>query len=184
MPSKFLPPLLEQPLLPEARQPQNIPPEDKLPSDWSKYETRRIADADQIGKIFYEAADLNIPDNKLGPYLEFRIGQTAPDLLLATWGLQRTLDRLSGRRITWRHMQSDGHEELLSVTDTIQEAMQQQPIKLEPEANRRGGYVVGSQIGIDVVLGEFNAWVEIADDPREKPGIRYDMQEMYEIQIK
>lgn len=138
-------------------------------------------------RLFLEQINAN-PDFSFAIELENEIQREAPELHYAMDELRRSLDKIVGWQIKWRH-----HErgEVLGVKYTEEQIPELSSEDVVRGIVRRGpaqyhemnGWLVSSQVGPDLVSLSLNAWLEISESPYMQQGVHYSLAEMHAIEL-
>jgi len=119
--------------------------------------------------------------------LEARLQAAAPEFMAALSKLRHALDAMAGWHITWRQYERGrvvdtelhegsvgGIEESVIITNAVRGPAQY---------HLHEGWVVGSQAGVDNVMGGIGVWIEVGSNRDAARGISFSMDEMHAIKL-
>lgn len=169
---------------------QELPPNDprlKLMDTWAAADGIFRANGRSlsrlIGQVENESSNSNPgQDYNYAVELEKKLQTSMPDFCVALDGLRAALDGVTGYHIGWRHYRR-GEVIGLSEPDIIGNVSVSRTVRAPAEYDENEGFIVGSLVGPDRILGGIAAWVEIGQTRESERGVHFQLGEMHNIEL-
>ena len=175
---------------------KDLPPEDPRFAIMEAWANLNAVSSEHLPKALQFISDFDwlvlsqkrdVPNFNYAVEMEAKLQQELPELNDALGTLRTALDKVSGWHITWRHYER-GEAIGTSITEEMAEEIDERIViasimRGPAQYHLNQGWVVGSQVGVDRILGGINAWLEIGNEQNASHGMYFQLGEMLAIEL-